>query len=62
MQSTDVEVCEEVVHCLREDTSPVNGIDGSETVFLVECAVGEESFDDVLVGEFLGTVRDQYGK
>lgn len=45
----DVEVGEEVVHRLREDACPVDGIDGAETVFLVEWAVGEEGFDDVLI-------------
>ena len=44
----ELEVGNEVVHCLGEDASPVDGIDCSEMVFVVECPVSEESFDDIL--------------
>lgn len=44
----EVEVCVEVVCDLGEDTGPVDGVDGGETVGLVDLGVGEESLDEVL--------------
>jgi len=43
-----VEVRKEVVHRLSEDSGPVDGVDRSQAVFLVEFPISEESFDDVL--------------
>lgn len=43
-----MEIRKEVVHCLGEDSGPVDGVDCSQAVFLVEFSVSEESFYDVL--------------
>lgn len=43
-----MEIRKEVVHSLREDTRPIDRVDGAEAVFLVEFAICEEGFDDVL--------------
>lgn len=45
---TGVEVGEEVVDGLGEDTGPVDGVDGAEAVFFVESTVAEEGFYDIL--------------
>jgi hypothetical protein len=43
-----VEVGQEVIDCLGEDTCPVDGVDGAEAMFVVEFLVSKESLDDVL--------------
>lgn len=43
-----VEVGEEVVDCLGEDSGPVDGVDGSQTMGCVEFGVSKEGFDDIL--------------
>lgn len=50
-----MEVGEEVVYSLRENSGPINRINSTEVVFLVEFLVGEERFDDILAA--FGSVR-----
>ena len=44
----DVEVGEEVVDGLGENACPIDGVDGTEMVFLVEGLVCEQRFHNVL--------------
>ena len=44
----DLEVGEEVVDGLGEDARPIDGVDGTEMVFLVEGLVCEQRFHNVL--------------
>lgn len=44
----DVEIGEEVVHRLSEDTRPVDGVDGAEMMSLVESFICEEGLDNIL--------------
>jgi len=44
----DLEVGEEIVDGLGENTSPVDGVDCAEMVFVIEGPVGEQSLHDVL--------------
>jgi hypothetical protein len=44
----NVEVGKEVIDCLSEDASPVNGVNGAEVMFRVKFAISEERFYNVL--------------
>lgn len=43
-----MEVGKEVVDGLREDTGPIDGVDGSKAMSGIEFLVCEKCFDDVL--------------
>ena len=43
-----MEIRQEIIHRLREDACPIDGVDRTETMGLVELVICKESFDDIL--------------
>ena len=46
----DMEVCEEIVDCLGKNACPVDGIDSTEVILLVEGLVCEQRLYNILKG------------
>ena len=44
----NVEIREEIIDGLGENTSPIDGVDGTKVVLSVEFFIGEQRFYDVL--------------